>query len=81
MKFISVKGHFQSDCLDAERAFIINTNEITAIYQTIARYVINLKTPIQDMDSDHKTSKVYVVGEIDDIYPIFEILEGVKKEA
>jgi hypothetical protein len=73
MKFISVKGHFQADCLDAERTFIINANEITTVYQTTARIVINLKTPIQDMDSDHETFKIYVLGEIEDMNYLLEI--------
>ncbi|RJX27643.1 MAG: hypothetical protein C4537_00385 [Acholeplasma sp.] len=74
MKFISVNGHFQSDCLDAERTFIINTNEIIAIYQSTARYIINLKTPIHDMDLNLEIYKVYVLGYLEDINNLLENL-------
>ena len=74
MKFISVKGHFQSDCLDPERIFIINTSEIIAIYQSTARYVINLKTPIEEMDLDKKSHKIFVIGDIEEVFNILEII-------
>lgn len=70
MKFIKFKGHFESDCSDVEREIILHVDDILAIYESVGRIVINLKSPIKETNLKLDLFKIFVRRDINDFYKL-----------